>query len=389
MHKSYCLCKSVTFEVIGDLPPPTAWEADGFLCSRLQRFLGRDLLGDGMSAKLKIYVTKIIRQFLMLLTSWCLGACQTNQISRKPQDLETFQFRSAVWVNLHHYLYNESFRPEAHQESSITMSSREKRQLEKAIAFYRKQFDQRDLLFDEGLKKINNQLASKENDLNLDGLDSMDGLKSILLDVYPIYFKYFWAHQDQENKEWIENTRSLLQSHGSLIQEKLEKILQRKFGDVPYRVDVVHEANWAGAYTSSAPSHTVISSGRKTYRDLAALEMVFHETMHAGPINAVSKSLEEEFLAHKMADKEQLWHAIHFFTAGEVVRGVLKAQGIEYTPYAYKNGLFSADRNWGKYGPFLKKYWLPYMEGKDSMKIALSHIVDELASASPQNKATK
>ena len=105
--------------------------------------------------------------------------------------------------------------------------------------------------------------------------------------------------------------------YGPAIQHELERVLQRKFSDGPYQVYVVHESNWAGGYTSEAQRgthpHTVISSGRPDYQGLAGLEMVFHESLHAGPFDTVQAELDGEFARHNVRRMTcNCWHAVLF-----------------------------------------------------------------------------
>ena len=217
----------------------------------------------------------------VILLFFALG-CQTLAPKNTTKESEMFEFHSALWINLHHYLYNEAFSKKSHQVPSIQFSSDEKIKVDAAIEFYKLNFKNRDLLFDSGLKKINDTLSSAENKETLDGLQLEDGLAKNLESVKPVYVKYLWEKQNQENLQWISKAKENLRLFESPIKEKLEKVLNQTFSKIPYRIDVVHEANWAGAYTSQSPPHTTISSGRKSYSDYASLEMIFHETLHTG-----------------------------------------------------------------------------------------------------------
>lgn len=308
-----------------------------------------------------------------------LISCQTLNPSNAFKDSDIFEFHSALWVNLHHYLYNEAFGRSAHQEPDIRFTIEEQKTIETAITFYKTNFKNRDLLFDNGLKKINDDLSSAENKENLHGLKLEDGLAQILEGVKPIYVSHLWEKQNQENIQWISDAKKNLRLFGFPLKRKLEKVLNKKFLDIPYRIDVVHEANWAGAYTSQSPSHTTISSGRASYDDYATLEMIFHEAIHTGLFDVVSEKIEKEFATHKLNDIDHLWHAIHFFTVGEITREVLASHGIQYLPYAYANKLFSSDRKWGQYEPIIKRFWLPYLNGEMSLDESVKSIVDSVA----------
>ncbi|MCB0368060.1 MAG: hypothetical protein KDD45_01145 [Bdellovibrionales bacterium] len=298
--------------------------------------------------------------------------------NEKNEALRIFQFHSAFWINLHHFLYNEAFRPQAHQEPFVPMNQGEKNEIEEAIGFYKINFNGKDLLFDNDLKKINNELALAENNSDLSNVEISKETRNILEKIRPVYLKHYWEQQDKNNIHWISEVEKKLKLYGAVIKSKLEKVLNRKFIDFPYRIDVVHEANWSGAYTSDSPPHTVISEGRNSYNNYSAIEMIFHEVLHAGPFEKVQEALDVEFNLHQYKDESQIWHALLFYTAGEVTREVLKSSGIDYIPYAYQNGLFSEKRKWGKFEPLIKKYWLPYIKGVSNMNEALKMIVESI-----------
>lgn len=95
---------------------------------------------------------------------------------------------------------------------------------------------------------------------------------------------------------------------------------------------------------------------------------MFHEASHG-----ISDRLEHAISAecrkqNLLLPRRDLWHAVLFYTAGEVVRRQLG----DYTPYAEKNGLWK--RAWPMYIGALEKDWQPYLDGKipfDSAVIAL------------------
>ncbi len=80
--------------------------------------------------------------------------------------------------------------------------------------------------------------------------------------------------------------------------------------------------------------------------------------------------------ARKLKDQEQLWHALLFYTVGETVREVLAADGLQYEPYATKNGLFGAKRSWGKFLGPLDEKWKPYLRGNISLDQGIQRLVD-------------
>lgn len=300
-----------------------------------------------------------------------------------------FEFHSSFWINLHHFLYNEAFRPKAHQESDIAWSEEESRDIGKAVDFYQHTFAGKDLLFDDELLAINNKLAANETNDRLSDLGFPKELVEILERAAPAYRIKIWKYQHQRNQEWIRNVRSRLEKFGPIIQERLQLITGGDFPNTPHRIDVVHEANWAGAYTSRRPSRTVVSSGRVSNQGWSALELVFHELMHAGPFDAINGLVEEEFHRNDWEDRDHLWHAILFFSVGRVTQQVLQEAGIAFTPYAEANGLFSAARSWNRYQPLLEAYWQPYLSAQSELRPSIKVLVQKVVTMAPSPRRSK
>ena len=69
----------------------------------------------------------------------------------------------------------------------------------------------------------------------------------------------------------------------------------------------------------------------------------------------------------------QLWHAVLFYTAGELTMRELKARGIDYTPYA--NAAFYDNMCGAGCRDKIVEHWTPRLDGKRSMPDALSALV--------------
>ena len=73
---------------------------------------------------------------------------------------------------------------------------------------------------------------------------------------------------------------------------------------------------------------------------------------------------------NKLFRRSDLWHAVLFYTAGEMVRRHLDG----YTPCAVKNGLY--ERAWQGVPEILEADWKPYLEGKVDLPTAVRRLVD-------------
>jgi hypothetical protein len=72
-----------------------------------------------------------------------------------------------------------------------------------------------------------------------------------------------------------------------------------------------------------------------------------------------------------------LWHALLFYTTGEIVKRTLKNNGMgDYIPYAYRYGLYERATGWKNYQRALELHWQPYLNGKMDADAALACLVE-------------
>ncbi len=159
-------------------------------------------------------------------------------------------------------------------------------------------------------------------------------------------------------------------------------------------MDVSAFANWSGAYTTLDPLRVTISSLDPRNQDSAALEVLFHEASH-GIAEPVEQAITRECKQRDKAIPRDLWHALIFYTTGEVIRPVMTAAngqpasgtllaesgdgdtpGGGYTPYAVKEGLYQ--RGWDDYLKVLTRFWQPYLDGTASFDDAIARMVSSL-----------
>jgi hypothetical protein len=127
------------------------------------------------------------------------------------------------------------------------------------------------------------------------------------------------------------------------------------------RVMVSGQAGPVGAYTTDQPALILITS-------------LAHEASHTGLIAGIERLLEQECSARKK-NCDNLWHAVLFYTVGEVARRHL---GADYVPYAVRSGVFAHGSRRGRYPPLLEQFWRPYLEGRAESRAALTQIVESL-----------
>src|SRR5262249_14400376 len=114
--------------------------------------------------------------------------------------------------------------------------------------------------------------------------------------------------------------------------------------------------------------HTVLAPLKNVETDMA-FEIVFHEASHT-----VDEGIMKR-LAREGKVPEDLWHAVIFYTSGELARRELgKGNDPSYRPYAYRFQVYERGE-WRKFRAALERDWLPYLDGKTSFDAAVSALV--------------
>ncbi len=241
---------------------------------------------------------------------------------------------------------------------------------QEALSYYRGRFSQR-WLFDDELLQIDQRLIAVGNALDLQGSGLPAKLVS-LLERAALPYRPHWERQDRANQQWIDSVQPLVRKHGGAMSADLARLFQAPWPTEPLRVEVSGQAGPFGAYTTDRPALIIITSLDPLYRGEASLEMLFHEASHTGPISGI-----EQFLARECAARQKncdnLWHAILFYTVGEVAQRHL---GADYVPYAVRSGVFQ--RGMGRYHSLLEQLWRPYLEGRAEYRASLTRIVESL-----------
>jgi len=179
----------------------------------------------------------------------------------------------------------------------------------------------------------------------------------------PIYRKAWWTRHRDANRAWVASLQPLLKQYGPQVLTYVTRVYQLPWTRDGYPVQISAWSNWAGAYSTSF-SLLVVSSLNKGNAGSQGLEAVFHEAMHQWD-DAVAMKLEVLAKANDTKVKENLDHALVFYTAGEAMRSIVPG----HTPMADVAGIWN--RGLGPFKPALDKYWKPYLEGKTTLDAAL------------------
>jgi hypothetical protein len=376
---------------------------------------------------------RILLSFLPLFAAFLFP----HPLSAQPQTdslygpLPVFELHSGFWLNLHHALYQEARQQRGAPPVSSTakagksakptlqtapvvktpLTIAEQRAWDDAVTYYAANYADKDLLFSTELILLKNQLGDFETCDELSGArkKTCDAglspkLTHILEAAAPVYRVHYWPADDRANRAWVQRVAPLVTEQGVGLSHRLADIYQTHWPAEKIRVDVARFANSAGAYTTLDPLRVTISSTDPRNQDAAALEVLFHEASH-GIAQPVEQAIIRECRQREKPIPRDLWHALIFYTTGEVIKpivdthpdardsaaqdgsdtapardgtadGRVNSQAPKYTPYAQREGLYQ--RGWDGYLQLLTLYWQPYLDGRVTFDNAIAHIVSAL-----------
>lgn len=364
------------------------------------------------------------RLFLMLLALFVFvpPTISAQEFTSSYGPLPVFEFHSGFWVNLHHTLYYQAKQAAAPQtpspkndsptqpklkisiDASTALTPAERTAWNAAVAYYSAHFVDKDLLFNDDLALLKNQLEDLEDCDDLSGAHrkSCDAglapeLTRVLEAAAPVYRAHLWPDHDRANRRWITRVAPLVIEQGVGVSQRLADIYQTKWPKDKIRVDVTAFANWAGAYTTLDPLRVTISSTDPRNQGDSAFEVLFHEASH-GIAEPVQQAIIRECRQRDKAIPRDLWHALIFYTTGEVIKPLLSS-GLDdspnkpasggsgsksaaaslqeiYTPYAVREGLYQ--RGWKEYYELLSRFWQPYLDSKTNFDDAIARMVSSL-----------
>ena len=290
-----------------------------------------------------------------------------------------FGFHDAFWVNLHHFLYvaarAELNTPDSNREAvepvrreATQLPDADRKAWQAAIDDYKNGIGKQDILFDDALVDLTNEIAAQESNETLTLRD--EALARVLRDAAPIYRRVWWPSHRAANEAWIAAAQPLLRQHESAMAARMTELLGVRWPERPIRVDVSFYSNWAGAYTTHHPSPRVTASPDPAYQGSSALEILFHE-----PLHAVDMTLIDELYAEARATGKKLprtlAHGIIFYTAGaETRRRIPGHVPIADAGNIWPRGMAEAKR-------VLDKHWPSYLDGQITRQEVVKRIVGE------------
>jgi hypothetical protein len=305
---------------------------------------------------------------LLLSLLLCSSGLYAQQTIPNP----IFEFHSGFWMNLHHFLYEQAQPATADPVKAVTARVNGGPAWDVAVLYYKEKMISRDLLFDDGMSEIKFALEDQETAKTLTPTGKLTPeLITILEKAAPAYRQNWWKAHDTVNHQWIEQVSVLVNKYGETLVRELSAAYKAPWPTYTIRVDVTNYANWSGAYTTIDPTRITISAGDRANYETAALEIVFHESSH-GIVQNLRTAIAAECTKQKVKlPRLDLWHAVLFYTTGEIVRRHFP----KYVPYGYK-GLW--DRAWPMYIKALEQDWKPYVDGKVAFATAVTALVHDV-----------
>ena len=285
-----------------------------------------------------------------------------------------YELQSNPWVNLHQRLLHQAqFGTPASPER---LSAGEKATWDGVVDTYKTLFKDRSAVFNKELADIDTAVRGASTTLP-DAIPpkAAEALRTAM----PLYEKAQWAEDDAINRFWIAVAEPLLRSAGP----ELLAAHGKAYGiPMPKRihVDVAPYAGQFGGYTvgDDQQVYTVVTSIDPGYQGFSALEMLMHEPSHGivgsndwavgSEITKVSKELG-------VKPRYNLWHALLFYTSGELTRQALARRGVtDYKPVIYR-GMF--DRQFQGMQQSIETHWGAVLAGAKSREEAIRAILQE------------
>jgi len=286
-----------------------------------------------------------------------------------------YRLQSNPWVNLHQRLMYEARFEDA---APASLSSADLATWKQAAAAYRVWLGKRSPIFDDQLIALNTTLSASHSAELPAGVP--DAAAAALRLAMPLYRAAQWPEDDRANRFWIAVAEPLLAS----AAEELAEAHARVYG-VPFPqhilVDVASHAWEFGAYTvgEGASAHAVISSLDPGTQGFGALESLMHEPSHAivAPRSgAIGADLDRAARELHREPPYNLWHAILFYTSGELTRRALAIRGVQhYKPFMI--GMY--ERGFRGFKQALETHWQAYLDGKVSREEAIRQILIDTA----------
>ena len=262
--------------------------------------------------------------------------------------------------------------PVAERSALASWTEQDQKVWRAAVTHYSQHVVARYLTFNSQLHRLKTSLCEASGELPP---DLPYDVTASLMSTMPIYRRAFWADHDRQNRLWIGDVAPKLRRHEVKAGERLARAMGGHWPKGRLRADACYYANWAGAYTSQSPDHVVTASSDKDTMGWSSFELMLHEPCHTAALGArFGLIVRGAFNVHGVKEPERLWHALIFYTAGELTRDVLVEEKVEgFRSYA-EAGEFWKKGAWQGHNVIFDAHWRPFLRGEIGQKEALARI---------------
>jgi hypothetical protein len=322
---------------------------------------------------------------LGLLFTSSVSSAQETQVAPIAKS-KYFNFYTNRFVDAHHSFYFWMEKAEKQKlkdviplidslelEFKTRFSSDDRKSLVAVLAFYRKNFAGKDLLFNDTLYNVKTTLKKIQTADDLKKSDMPLFFKKSFGSAMQVFEKHMWPSHSKKNLEKIGELMDELAAMEATIGPELEEKYQATWSPAVLEVMVTYYANWAGAYTafSGKSIEITFSSSDPGLIGTQGMEILFHEASHWLVLKNVKPLIDEKALEQKkrVAGQRQLWHAVLFYITGKVVQNAYALKGINHDLYMVKNNIFSQG-----FSRFPAAFG-PYLDGTTDLDAAIEELV--------------
>jgi hypothetical protein len=288
-----------------------------------------------------------------------------------------YRLQSNPWINLQERLSNEiRFK----EPPPAALSGDDLLKWKKAVESYRAFLGKRNPIFDADLIRLSAALSATSKSRLPASIP--EAASKALEAAMPLYRSAQWEEDDRANRFWIAVAEPMLESAAEELAEAHAKAYATPFPS-HILVDVSALAGEFGGYTvgQGDSAHVIITSTAPGYQGFAALEMLMHEPSHAivdAESGAIGSDLTKAAKELGVKPRYNLWHAILFYTSGELTRRALAKRGVsDYKPVI----LNMYERGFQGFKQPLETHWQAYLDGKVSREEAIRQILIETSPA--------
>jgi len=239
-----------------------------------------------------------------------------------------------------------------------------------AIEYYERKLADRDLL-EFSMIRINGWLAVSGDAASLNTSELPAPMIQIFDKAAPVYRAHWWTEHNRRNHEWIDQATPLIAQYEKALRPALAHAWKTPWPKSRIRVEMSYYTTGKSAYTSLRPTIITISGWSRRNEAPAGLETIFHEAGHSLVQKIVDEIGAAESRSGRKLSRQDLWHAMIFYTTGELVRQQLPA----VVPYAVKYGMWEND--WPNSLAVMEKDWKPFLERKGRFKDSIDRLVTD------------